>query len=408
MFIIVCAFISACYREPAALPAGNLQNKQLPELVCEIEMITITSVTVSGQFTKQGNLNIIHYGVVWDTFPSPTVAAANRIDLDSFPVSAFSKSINNLNEGTNYYLRAFVITVSDTLYSEEKSFRTKSVWEKLLPYPDGPCSGVGLFRVGDTAYVAAGFQNHTKFYALNPATNTWINKGVFPGSGKNVPASFSIGNIGYIGTGTTTNFTPVKTFWAFDVALQSFSQKAQFGGVAREAATGFSLNGKGYIGLGSNASGSLKDFWEYNPANNTWTKVTVDFPGTPRNTAISFIIGNKAYVGYGLNSEHDFWEFDPTQPNPWRELNSEPPGRYAGFGFSIGDKGYLMGGGNDLWEFDPNGGNNNLGAWKKLPDAPIALSFANAIGFDDFAIIIGGRNGTFGLQDEVWKFKVPN
>jgi hypothetical protein len=51
----------------------------------------------------------------------------------------------------------------------------------------------------------------------------------------------------------------------------------------RSGAVGFSIGYKGYIGTGlhPNDYSNLKDFWEYNPAANTWTQ-KADFGGTAR------------------------------------------------------------------------------------------------------------------------------
>src|SRR5438045_7987523 len=88
-----------------------------------------------------------------------------------------------------------------------------------------------------------------------------------------------------------------KDFWEYDPATDTWTQKADFGGVARNRATGFSINGKGYIGTGWDGS-FRKDFWEYDPATNTWT-LKADFGGTARYSAPGFSIGNKGYVGTG-------------------------------------------------------------------------------------------------------------
>ena len=42
-----------------------------------------------------------------------------------------------------------------------------------------------------------------------------------------------------------------------------------------------------------------KDFWEYDPAANTWTQ-KADFGGTARYGAVGFSIGSKGYIGTGL------------------------------------------------------------------------------------------------------------
>ena len=43
---------------------------------------------------------------------------------------------------------------------------------------------------------------------------------------------------------------------------------------------------------------TYKDFWEYDPATNTWTQ-KADFGGTTRSVAVGFSIGSKGYIGTG-------------------------------------------------------------------------------------------------------------
>ena len=73
-----------------------------------------------------------------------------------------------------------------------------------------------------------------------------------------------------------------KDFWEYDPATNTWTQKADFGGTARYVAVGFSIGSKGYIGTGDDDLNQfLKDFWEYDPATNTWTQ-KADFGGTAR------------------------------------------------------------------------------------------------------------------------------
>src|SRR5438477_5838350 len=130
-------------------------------------------------------------------------------------------------------------------------------------------------------------------------------------------------------------------------AQDTWTQKADFGGVTRAGATGLSIGNKGYIGLGDKYPISYKDFWEYDPDANTWTQ-KADFGGHARLYAVGFTIAGKAYVGTGQSGSFpnytyykDFWEFDPVQ-NTWtRKANFGGTARYGAAGFSVDAKGYL-------------------------------------------------------------------
>jgi len=149
-------------------------------------------------------------------------------------------------------------------------------------------------------------------------------------------------------------------------SASTWNQKADFGGVARHRASGFSISGKGYIGLGHINSAEhivYKDFWEYDPATNSWTQ-KADFGGGERYQATSFVIGKIGYLGAGRSHpldiyEKDFWAFNPLA-NMWFPI-TELPGveRRGAVGFSIDGKGYVglgqTNGGyaTDFYEYDP-------------------------------------------------------
>src|SRR5688572_30165039 len=93
------------------------------------------------------------------------------------------------------------------------------------------------------------------------AQATWTQKANFGGTPRYLPAGFSIGTKGYMGTGWTTGGT--NDFWEWDQATNVWTQRANFAGSARGYAVGFSIGTKGYIGTGYNGSTYLNDFWEY-------------------------------------------------------------------------------------------------------------------------------------------------
>ena len=80
---------------------------------------------------------------------------------------------------------------------------------------------------------------------------------------------------------------------------RTWYQRAHHGGDARHRVTAFSIGNKGYLGGGHVNSGVLitySDYWEYDPATNTWTQIA-DYGGGQRYHSSAFTIGNAAYVG---------------------------------------------------------------------------------------------------------------
>ena len=229
------------------------------------------------------------------------------------------------------------------------------------------------FSIGNKGYVGTGKvtavpnSNASKeFWEFDPGTNIWTQKADFGGAARIAAVGFSIGNKGYIGTGTadfSSNY--YKDFWEYDPAANTWTQKADFGGNERADATGFIIGNKGYLGTGINPGGHpTNDFWEYDPALDTWVQ-KASLPGETRGQAVSFSIGNKGYLGTGQkyrccnNDLSDFYEYNPLT-NTWtRKADFGGGFRSAASGFSIGNKGFVVAGAtfflifNDTWEYDP-------------------------------------------------------
>ena len=166
--------------------------------------------------------------------------------------------------------------------------------------------------------------------------------------------------------GTGFNGRYFKDFWEYDPSTDTWTRKADFGGSPR-VAIGFSIENKGYIGTGYSYNGQTQvysDFWEYNPQLDLW-KRKADFGGGPRGLASGFSLAQNGYIGCGLdvnnNYYKDFWEYDPV-PDKW-SVKAQYPGVASIFmiGFSTTNYGYFGTGEtadgsttNEFWQYTPN------------------------------------------------------
>src|ERR1700741_160192 len=153
------------------------------------------------------------------------------------------------------------------------------------------------------------------------------------------------------------------TFICIDfVAQDTWTQKASFGTV-RIGASSFVINDKIYVVGGWDYTNFLNDLWEYDPTLDTWTQKT-SFPGAARDCGIAFSVGNKGYYGTGNNgtqfSNHlaDFWEYDPATDS-WAQKNNFPGGaRFGAVAFTVNGNGYVSTGDSpsgyfqDLWMYN--------------------------------------------------------
>ena len=240
--------------------------------------------------------------------------------------------------GTGSRERGGDIFGSNELYQYDP---VKDDYTLKTPLPITLRGGVG-FSINGKAYIGIGItdvyretethsleniytpSNH--FYEYSPGSDCWVRKADFPGEFRRDAAGFSIGDKGYVGTGfveiglQVEDKKSLKDFWEYDPAKDTWTKKADVPGPARHNAVGFGLANKGYVGTGETfrVSGPEilhKDFWEYDPSSNSW-KQKEDFAGGGRNNLMYFTSSTKAYMGGGgyiFSFNKDFWEFDPSK-----------------------------------------------------------------------------------------------
>lgn len=206
--------------------------------------------------------------------------------------------------------------------------------------------------------------------AVVPLTGSWSKQSSIDGSARTGAAGFTIGSKFYMGTGFDgTNNARLKDFWVFDT-ITGWQKIAPFPGAGRSGAVGFSLNNsKGYVGSGYDGSKFLNDFYEYDPASNTWNK-QASMPDNGRQDAVAFGIDANGYVGTGYAGDYkkDFWKFYPSESTGtpgdtgrWVSIISlKGDKRRNASAFVINGKGYVGLGAyatnylNDMWEFNPS------------------------------------------------------
>lgn len=202
------------------------------------------------------------------------------------------------------------------------------------------------------------------FFVEAEAADQWEQKANFGGIGRHRGAAIAINNKGYMGFGHINSVVNIAfdDFWEYDPATDSWTQKADFGGGGRYHNVVFSVNGKGYSGLGRDESSDFDDMWEYDPSENRWIQLN-DFPGGDKLGAVAFVIDEVAYVGLGIgfsaSNDKDFYRYNHSN-DTWIPLSDFPGvSRNTGVAFSLDGKGYVgtgsgsFGTGSDFWEYKP-------------------------------------------------------
>lgn len=347
-----------------------------------ISDITATSAISGGNVTDDGGHNVLMRGVCWNTTPNPTIIH-NHTNNGS-GTGLYTSTLINLHPGTTYYVRAFASSAMGTSYGENLSFSTQILLPTVSTTDIVKTSQSTVITGGNISDDGGGFisargvvwstmQNPT-IENNEGQTNNGTGIGVFSSELTNLTQNSNYYVRAYATNEAGTAYGNTLSF----IAGNPWTQKADFPGYQRYQAVGLSINGKGYIGIGRSNSGSLNDFWKYDPVTNTWIQ-KANFP-ISGGSVIGFTINNKGYVYKEGNTLNNFWEYNP-ELNIWTQQANYIGGGIRGLvGFSISDKGYIGLGDKyssyekDFWEYDPD-----TNTWNQKADLPGAER-TNAIG----------------------------
>jgi N-acetylneuraminic acid mutarotase len=228
------------------------------------------------------------------------------------------------------------------------------------------------FVIGDQGFVTTGFhwydgppdpnQNERELkdtWEYIPVWNVWIQRADFPGAAREGAVGMAINGMGYVGTGAApspyANPYNYRDWWQFDPNANVWTRKSDFAGGPRTQATGCAAGSFGYLGTGfynppfGLGNMFFNDWWQYNPANDSWTQKS-NLPGPVRRSAVSFGWNGTAYLGTGMLSNYyptsDFWSYSPQTDN-WTYRQGFPENVYNAAGFAVNGIGYIGTGSTD-------------------------------------------------------------
>ncbi len=254
----------------------------------------------------------------------------------------------------------FATSNTITVSVDNNLTETNHSWGQRIGQPDGMGgyiervngSGFSIGAPTNKVYIACGSSPSAAYrkdlWEYDPLTDAWTQKADFIGTARYNAVGFSVGTKGYIGLGTTGPGTFVNDFYQYDPNTNSWLARLSFPGAARELAFGFGINGsvnRGYIGGGTSSGTDYKDFFEYNPTNNSWTART-NFGGGKRMGSAAFSSDTKAYVVAGNSSTtgawySDLWEYEPIGFT-WTQKQNMPGGpRTRATAFTLAGDGYV-------------------------------------------------------------------
>lgn len=185
---------------------------------------------------------------------------------------------------------------------------------------------------------------------------------------------------------------------------------ADLPGAGRHRATAITIGNKGYMGFGHiNGTGTetiYNDWWEYDPANNSWTQ-KADCPYTSATSGASTILDSEGFVIDGVAylgswSTGPFWKYSPEQ-NSWTQLNTSNTTMRFTTPTSYNGKGYV-GRNNSLRVYDPVTDSWSNYSGFSMPTSPNVTNWINihSKGSDLYFIGEDSQSG----QVYFWSFSV--
>lgn len=399
-FLIIISFLLSCN-------SSEVVPREYPFVFFdEVSGINEKGVELSGQVLSQGSTPINEIGFVLSLHPSPTtddrkiLSGIQENNNDRFNISLE----NDLYTDTLYYVRAFAVSGSLTIYSNERSFKSLGSNPPKIDqiYPVRCISGGIITIIGDyfseqPAHNIVTFQlskaRSVKAQVIKASSDTilvrcpdlphdFLNKPIevsievalqkvwaptpievfspwkklvdFPGDAKFRMSYFTLGSKGYVTLGMKSYDAYAFAFrnlWEYNMENSQWRTLAPFPAEERSGAIGIGIGDYGYIGLGTTHEKQigeneyqlkeLKDLWRFDPSVNTWTRLA-DFPGNFQWMPYEYFTANGKFYLYNTVLEQ-FWVYDP-EPNMWFKLKAtEPIQRGAHFTpFSINNKVYLI------------------------------------------------------------------
>lgn len=104
----------------------NLSKQQKQEVrIGPLFKVGINNLVAGGTIVSDAPVGNIKYGLCWNKLPDPLISDQNL--FCPYDSTVFSCTINILEPSTIYFIRAFLITVDDTIYSDQKAFYSHNI-----------------------------------------------------------------------------------------------------------------------------------------------------------------------------------------------------------------------------------------------------------------------------------------
>lgn len=236
---------------------------------------------------------------------------------------------------------------------------TKFPWATIEPFPGDRFYQSVSFVHNGFGYIGLGghgYQINNKFWQFNPSTAQWVGMADFPGAARVQANYFKVGNKAYVAAGYNNASSRLTDMYSYDFTTNVWSP---LNGAPANMYPGacFTYANKGYV-LSYNPSNGLSQLWKYEESNDSWSEVSTRAFEVGRGTNV-YLNGTSVYFTWQGNMQH--YNFSNNQ---WTDDGNVPS---MNFGVTIGGVWYggVIG---KLYRFD-------VGTHSWIEDVPYHMQY---------------------------------
>ncbi len=172
-FLLLIVGVS-CQKEEEAVPT-------MPEVgISGALSLNQTSGLARGTLSEVDKSKADEYGIVWGQTPGPDISSNKKSFPYTIGVYVFSSQLENLTLGQTYYVRTYVRSGSEVIYSETVSFIHQGpfVWRPLPPvtWSDRQHTTYSTSVNGGIFVLRPISQRDTEVWLFIPRSDLWLNR----------------------------------------------------------------------------------------------------------------------------------------------------------------------------------------------------------------------------------------
>lgn len=233
----------------------------------------------------------------WE-YDSPTNTWSQKADLPgSVRYNASGFAINN----KGYVCLGWATTNGSVQLNDLWEYDPlNNSWTAKAAFPGGARYTASAFVIGNAAYVGLGYQPlYSDFYRYEPVLNLWTQVASLPsGNERQSAGSFALNGMGYISCGNKANASYYKDLWQYNPVMNTWTKKTDLPADERLGPASFQIGNFGFIGLGSKNNVLKADSYFYNDTADQWI-TSPQFPGILRENPTCWEFPSMAFVNFG-------------------------------------------------------------------------------------------------------------